>query len=96
MIDKIKNNLTALIATVGLIGTIGTGFVKYGEIMNKIASVEPAKIEEAFKAQDQKIAEQNSTIEKQLTSIKINEKEIELLKAQIKELKLKSSNPLSN
>ena len=96
MIDKIKNNLTALIATVGLIGTIGTGFVKYGEIMNKIASVEPAKIEEAFKAQDQKIAEQNSTIEKQLTSIKINEKEIELLKAQIKELKLKSGNPLSN
>jgi hypothetical protein len=96
MIDKIKNNLTALIATIGLIGTIGTGFVKYGEIMNKIASVEPAKIEEAFKAQDQKIAEQNSTIERQLTSIKINEKEIELLKAQIKELKIKSGNPLSN
>jgi hypothetical protein len=96
MIDKIKNNLTALIATVGLIGTIGTGFVKYGEIMNKISSVEPAKIEEAFKAQDQKIAEQNSTIERQLTSIKINEKEIELLKAQIKELKIKSGNPLSN
>jgi len=96
MIDKIKNNLTALIATVGLIGTIGTGFVKYGEIMNKIASVEPSKIEDAFKAQDQKIAEQNSTIERQLTSIKINEKEIELLKAQIKELKIKSGNPLSN
>ena len=96
MIDKIKNNLTALIATVGLIGTIGTGFVKYGEIMNKIASVEPSKIEDAFKAQDQKITEQNSTIERQLTSIKINEKEIELLKAQIKELKIKSGNPLSN
>jgi hypothetical protein len=96
MIDKIKNNLTALIATVGLIGTIGTGFVKYGEIMNKIASVEPAKIEQAFKDQDTKIAEQNSTIERQLTSIKINEKEIELLKAQIKELKLRSGNPLTS
>lgn len=96
MIDKIKNNLTALIATVGLIGTIGTGFVKYGEIMNKIASVEPAKIEDAFKAQDKMIAEQNSTIERQLTQIKINEKEIELLKAQIKELKIKSGNPLAN
>ena len=96
MIDKIKNNLTALIATVGLIGTIGIGFVKYGEIMNKIASVEPSKIEAEFKAQNQKIAEQNSTIEKQLTSIMINEKEIELLKAQIKELKIKSGNPLSN
>ena len=68
MIDKIKNNLTALIATVGLIGTIGTGFVKYGEIMNKIESVEPSKIEQAFK-------EQNKEIQKMLTLTKINEKE---------------------
>tara|TARA_Y100000004_G_scaffold192325_1_gene252665 strand:- start:782 stop:1090 length:309 start_codon:yes stop_codon:yes gene_type:complete len=96
MIDKIKNNLTALIATVGLIGTIGTGFVKYGEIMNKIESVEPTKIEGAFKEQNKTIAEQNSTIEKQLTLIRINEKEIELLKAQIKELKIRASNPLAN
>lgn len=96
MIDKIKNNLTALIATVGLIGTIGTGFVKYGEIMNKIESVEPAKIEQEFKNQNAKINEQNTVIERQLTSIKINEKEIELLKAQIKELKIKSNNPLAN
>jgi hypothetical protein len=107
MIDKIKNNLTALIATVGLIGTIGTGFVKYGEIMNKIDAVEPAKILKSFEDQNNKIAEQNkflnekiseqkSTIEKQITSIKINEKEIELLKAQIKELKIKSGNPLAN
>lgn len=107
MIDKIKNNLTALIATVGLIGTIGTGFVKYGEIMNKIDAVEPAKIAKSFEDQNNKIAEQNkflnekiseqkSTIEKQITSIMINEKEIELLKAQIKELKIKSGNPLSN
>ena len=96
MIDKIKNNLTALIATIGLIGTIGTGFIKYGEIMNKIESVEPAKIEQAFKDQDKQIAEQNSKIERQLTEIKINEKEIELLKAQIKELKIKQGNPLSN
>jgi len=96
MIDKIKNNLTALIATVGLIGTIGTGFVKYGEIMNKIESVEPAKIEQEFKNQNAKINEQNTVIERQLTSIKINEKEIELLKAQIKELKIKANNPLAN
>jgi|SRR5210317_845376 hypothetical protein len=107
MIDKIKNNLTALIATIGLIGTIGTGFVKYGEIMNKIDAVEPAKIAQSFEDQNNKIAEQNkflnekiseqkSTIEKQITSIMINEKEIELLKAQIKELKIKSGNPLSN
>lgn len=107
MIDKIKNNLTALIATVGLIGTIGTGFVKYGEIMNKIDAVEPSKITQSFEDQNNKIAQQNkflnekiseqkSMIEKQITSIMINEKEIELLKAQIKELKIKSGNPLAN
>ena len=89
MIDKIKNNLTALIATVGLIGTIGTGFVKYGEIMAKIDSIDPYKFSATVKSYDQKMA-------KYETNIKINEKEIELLKAQIKELKIKSNNPLAN
>ena len=90
MIDKIKNNLTVLIASVGLIGTIGTGFVKYGEIMNKIESVEPSKIEqESFK-------EQNKEIQKMLTLTKINEKEIELLKAQIKELKIRAQKLSTN
>lgn len=89
MIDKIKNNLTALIATIGLIGTIGTGFVKYGEIMTKIESVDPEKF-------GQTVANFNKTLSKYETNIKINEKEIELLKAQIKELKIKSGNPLAN
>jgi multidrug resistance efflux pump len=89
MIDKIKNNLTALIATVGLIGTIGTGFVKYGEIMAKIDSIDPDKFAATVKTYDQKMA-------KYETNILINEKEIELLKAQIKELKIKQGNPLSN
>ena len=89
MIDKIKNNLTALIATIGLIGTIGTGFVKYGEIMAKIDSIDPDKFSATVKSYDQKMA-------KYETNIKINEKEIELLKAQIKELKIKSNNPLAN
>ena len=57
--------------------------------MNKIESVEPSKIEQAFK-------EQNKEIQKMLTLTKINEKEIELLKAQIKELKIRAQNPLAN
>ena len=89
MIDKIKNNLTALIATVGLIGTIGTGFVKYGEIMTKIDSIDPDKFAATVKSYDDKMA-------KYETNIKINEKEIELLKAQIKELKIRAGNPLAN
>ena len=43
MIDKVKNNLKEIIATVAIIGTIGGGFIKYGEIMSKIDSIDPAK-----------------------------------------------------
>ena len=89
MIDKIKNNLTTLIATVVLIGTIGTGFVKYVEIINKIDSIDPDKFAHTVKVYDEKLAKYD-------TNIKINEKEIELLKAQIKELKIKTNNPLAN
>ena len=89
MIDKIKNNLTTLIATVVLIGTIGTGFVKYVEIINKIDSIDPDKFAHTVKVYDEKLAKYD-------TNIKINKKEIELLKAQIKELKIKANNPLAN
>ncbi len=43
MFDKIKGNLKEIIATVAIIGTIGGGFIKYGEIMSKIDSIDPAK-----------------------------------------------------
>ena len=89
MIDKIKNNLTTLIATVVLIGTIGTGFVKYVEIINKINSIDPDKFAHTVKVYDEKLAKYD-------TNIKINKKEIELLKAQIKELKIKAGNSLAN
>jgi len=89
MIDKIKNNLTTLIATVVLIGTIGTGFVKYVEIINKIDSIDPDKFAHTVKVYDEKLAKYD-------TNIKINKKEIELLKAQIKELKIKAGNSLAN
>ena len=89
MIDKIKNNLTTLIATVVLIGTIGTGFVKYVEIINKINSIDPDKFAHTVKVYDEKLAKYD-------TNIKINKKEIELLKAQIKELKIRASNLLAN
>ena len=77
MFDKIKNNLKEIIATVAIIGTIGGGFIKYGEIMSKIDSIDPAKAGQI--KQDLAIAQ----------------KEIELLKVQIKELRASSSNPLA-
>jgi hypothetical protein len=77
MFDKIKANLKEIIATVAIIGTIGGGFIKYGEIMSKIDSIDPAKAGQI--KQDLAIAQ----------------KEIELLKVQMKELRASSSNPLA-
>jgi hypothetical protein len=77
MFDKIKGNLKEIIATIAIIGTIGGGFIKYGEIMSKIDSIDPAKAGQI--KQDLAIAQ----------------KEIELLKVQMKELRASSSNPLA-
>jgi hypothetical protein len=77
MFDKIKGNLKEIIATVAIIGTIGGGFIKYGEIMSKIDSIDPAKA---------------GQIKQDLA---ITQKEIELLKVQMKELRASSSNPLA-
>lgn len=77
MIDKVKNNLKEIIATVAIVGAIGGGFIKYGEIMSKIDSIDPAKAGQI--KQDLAIAQ----------------KEIELLKVQMKELRASSSNPLA-
>jgi hypothetical protein len=77
MIGKIKDNLKEIIATVAIIGAIGGGFIKYGEIMSKIDSIDPTKAGQI--KQDLAIAQ----------------KEIELLKVQMKELRASSSNPLA-
>lgn len=81
MFDKIKENINYFIAAVALIGTIGTGFVKYNEIMTKIDSVDPQKAEALM-----------SKVNKQLL---IQEKELELIKIQIKEIREANKNPLA-
>jgi hypothetical protein len=77
MLSKIKDNLKEIIATVAIIGTIGGGFIKYGEIMSKIDSIDPAKV---------------SSVKGDMALL---QKEVELLKVQIKELRASNSNPLA-
>ena len=77
MIGKIKDNLKEIIATVAIVGAIGGGFIKYGEIMSKIDSIDPSKA---------------SQVKQELALV---QKEVELLKVQIKELKALNSNPLA-
>ena len=76
-----------LAAALGLVLTIGGGFVKYGEIMTKLEAL--SKIKESAKVNATAISEVDK-------NSKINGKEIELLKLQIREIQAKSGNPLSN
>ncbi len=106
--DKIKNQLAGVAALLGVIAAIGGGFVKYGEITTKLDALEGAGGTD-WSAPIAVLEEKVAALENADTShshdfdhthdnsaVKIVEKEIELLKVQIEELKVKSSNPLAN
>jgi len=95
--DKIKNQLAGVAALLGVIAAIGGGFVKYGEITTKLDALESAGGTD-WSAQIAVLEEKVNALSADHghTKILVNEKEIELLKVQIEELKVKSSNPLAN
>ena len=106
--DKIKNQLAGVAALLGVIAAIGGGFVKYGEITTKLDalaskesrdySAERAVLEEKVTALENADTTHNHDFDHTHddSAVKIIEKEIELLKIQIEEIKVKSSNPLAN
>jgi len=106
MVKDIKKNLTNIVVIIGLIGSIGAGFIKYGEIMTKIDVLENASktvdlsmvavLEEKVKALENADSthSHNTSHTHSNTNIKILEKEIELLKVQIEEIKVSTKNPL--
>ena len=102
--DKIKNQLAGVAALLGVIAAIGGGFVKYGEIVTKLDALESASGGTDWSPQiavlEEKVAaiesHEHNMAEHGHTKILVNEKEIELIKNQIEELKVKSSNPLAN
>ena len=108
--DKIKGQLAGVAALLGVIAAIGGGFVKYGEITTKLKVLEGASksIDMSFLSEIKVLEEKVSKLENadtthshdtshthNNTAIKIVEKEIELLKVQIQEIKVKSTNPLA-
>tara|TARA_R110002124_G_scaffold142306_1_gene307116 strand:- start:435 stop:761 length:327 start_codon:yes stop_codon:yes gene_type:complete len=106
MADKkfnIKDQLAGIAALIAAIVAIGGGFVKYGEVMTKLDVLENASktVDLSIVAVlEEKIAQLEShehDHEHEHGHIKmlVNEAEIKLLKVQIEEIKVSTSNPLS-
>ena len=97
--DKIKGQLAGVAALLGVIAAIGGGFVKYGEITTKLEVLEGASkgIDMSFLSEIEVLKEKvnNLSEEHGHTTMLINKKEIDLLKVQIEEIKVKSTNPLA-
>ena len=93
---NLKDQLAGIAALVAAIVAIGGGFIKYGEITTKLAEIE-GRSSTDYSAQIAVLEEKVEALgtEHGHTKILVNEKEIELLKIQIEEIKVSTSNPLS-
>ena len=96
---NLKDQLAGIAALIAAIIAIGGGFVKYGEVMTKIDVLENASktIDIDYSAQIAVLEEKVAALSEQHghTKILVNEAEIKLLKVQIEEIKVSTSNPLS-
>jgi|TARA_R100001082_G_scaffold35252_2_gene18303 hypothetical protein len=94
---KLKDQLAGIAALIAAIVAIGGGFTKYGEITTRLNEIE-GRSSIDYSAQIAVLEEKVEALstEHGHTKILVNEKEIELLKVQIEELKTSTSNPLAN
>ena len=100
---KLKDQLAGIAALIAAIVAIGGGFVKYGEITTKLSEIE-GRSSTDYSAEiavlEEKVAKLSDEIKGATnhghTKMLINEKQIELLKVQIEEIKVSTSNPLAN
>ena len=89
MVKKIQNNLTNIVVILGLIASIGAGFTKFANMESTIEQLSTAT------APDLSGIETNGfAIIDQDKEIAIMQKEIEVLKLEISEIKESNKNPL--
>ena len=106
---NLKDQLAGIAALIAAIVAIGGGFVKYGEITTKLDALAGASksIDMSFLSEIEVLKEKVAKLESVDTSHEhpvdhnhtkslVNAKEIELLKVQIEEIKVSTSNPLTN
>ena len=93
---KIKDQLAGIAALIAAIVAIGGGFAKYGEISTKLSEIESRSVQD-YSAQIAVLEEKVAALSEEHghTKMLVNSKEIELLKVQIEEIKVSTSNPLS-
>ena len=107
MVKKLKENLASIAALIAADVAIGGGIVKYGEITTRLNNIEANQgvdfapiIKQIDETKDgvngvaNNVKENKESISKTDTKAEVNSKEIELLKLQIKEIQIKSNNPL--
>lgn len=104
MVKDIKKNLTNIVVVIGLVGSIGAGFSKFAKMESTIEqlanqttvdySAQIAVIEEKVAALESVDTSHEHPVNHDHTKSLVNAKEIELLKVQIEEIKVKTSNPL--
>ena len=108
---NLKDQLAGIAALIAAIVAIGGGFVKYGEITTKLDAIEAreqtvvdtsaiesgiAVLQEKVSALENVDTSHEHPVNHDHTKPLVNAKEIELLKVQIEEIKVSTSNPLSN
>ena len=99
---NLKDQLAGIAALIAAIVAIGGGFVKYGEITTKLDTLSEQSgpdltpLAKRIGDNQKMISDNISGISGNAKSNAVLEKEIELLKLQIEEIKVSTSNPLSN
>ena len=99
--DKLKNNIGVIMVILGLVGSTGTFYSKFAkmeliieQLQAASKSIDVASIEVVQK-NSQNISTNTFSINDHETAIKILEKEIQILKLNIAEIKESNKNPLN-
>ena len=92
---NLKDQLAVIAALIAAIVAIGGGFVKYGEITTKLDALSEQTAPDLTPLAAE-IGNAKNGVSSNQTNIAVLEKEIELLKIQMEELKVSTTNPLSN
>ena len=98
---KLKDQLAGIAALIAAIVAIGGGFVKYGEITTKLDALSEQSgpdltpLAQQIGNNQKLISDNIGDISNNAKSAAVLAKEIELLKLQIEEIKVSTSNPLS-